>query len=232
MQLICVCLLQLYIRKQLVSEVLIILDSFSGQVVDGQVVSNHLVAPFNTKSNTFDKGAYIDSSDSSVEESNNVADDDADWDLDTTSDELEDLLVTSLQCQEDCCEGLLGIGGADLFESDGDSKVEGLKTPVEENMRDLVVHGQTLDDRDNFVGSAPRQNLSSNIVYSETINIDFDERRTIVPSSVHSPLHSDAPNISVRQKGVIPHCGCPSLSITPLNFKKIELALNFLKIIN
>lgn len=56
-------------------------------------MSNHLVAPFDQKSNTFDKGAYIDSSGSSMEESDNVADDDVDWDLNAVSDELEDLLV-------------------------------------------------------------------------------------------------------------------------------------------
>ena len=89
-----------------------------------------------------------------MEESGHVANDDAYWDLDAASDELEDLLVPGLQYREDCCEGLLGIGGADLFERDRDSKVEGSKTQTEENMQDLVVHGQNSDDRDNFIRSA------------------------------------------------------------------------------
>ena len=41
--------------KQTISEVFINLDSFPSQVADGQVVSNYLLAPFNPKSNTFDK---------------------------------------------------------------------------------------------------------------------------------------------------------------------------------
>lgn len=85
-------------------------------------MSSHLVAPFDPKSQTIGEGASLDSNGSSLEESVNVADDDADWDLDATSDELDDLLVPGLQCRDDCCKSLLAVGGVDLFEN---SKVEG-----------------------------------------------------------------------------------------------------------
>lgn len=64
-------------------------------------------------------------------------------------------------------------------------------------MRELVVVGQNLDDRDNFVGLVSPQNLTSNLVDSETNIIAFDGGN-FVPSSIPSPVPSDVPNLSVH----------------------------------